>query len=93
MKDNHITASTKYDVTDQIDAILDAAGQEVERLPERIRDVRLLMIDGIAADLSREFAQGDPFEPFDRTYIVKRITAVLDAARSRARCPHNLPPP
>lgn len=61
------------------------ATPEPPDLSARIRDVRLLTIDGIGADLSGEFAQGDPFEPFDRIAVVKRITRVLDAARERAR--------
>lgn len=58
---------------------------ELGSLRERVKDVRLLMIDGIASDLFREFAQGDPFEPFDRAYVVKRMTRILDDARDRTR--------
>lgn len=51
--------------------------------PDGLAEARLRMIDGIGTDLSRELAQGDPFEPFDRIYVLKRITAALDAARAR----------
>jgi hypothetical protein len=43
------------------------------------------MIDGIGADDYLVFAQGSPFEPFDRVYVLKTITRVLDAARERTR--------
>jgi hypothetical protein len=49
----------------------------------RVLLARLAMIDGLGVELSRELTQGNPFEPFDRTYVVKTITRVLDAARDR----------
>jgi hypothetical protein len=55
-----------------------------EGLDERIERVRISMIDAIGIVLSREFAQDNPFEPFDRMYVVKTITRVLDDARDRA---------
>ncbi len=52
---------------------------------ERIANIRLLLIDAIATDLGREFADGSPFEPFDRIYVVKTITRILDDTRDRVQ--------
>jgi hypothetical protein len=69
------------------EAILDierqAATLALADVAEKVGNVRRWMIDAIGVELSREFAQGNPFEPFDRTYVVKTITRVLDEARAR----------
>ena len=64
-----------------------AAVRPVEREgmdTERLARVRFTLIDDIGTELSRELAQGNPFEPYDRVYVAKIITRVLDAARDRA---------
>jgi hypothetical protein len=67
-----------------IDAALAAQPAAGEGLDvERLATVRHLLVNDIGAALSAALAQGDPFEPYDRIYVAKTITRVLDEARDR----------
>jgi hypothetical protein len=48
-----------------------------------ITAVRRALVDDIGQELSQALAQGDPFQIFDRIYVAKTITRVLDGVRDR----------
>jgi hypothetical protein len=66
------------------DAIFALLPASPDQLRERLLAVRMFLIDAMGTELSAEFAQDNPFEPFDRVYVLKVITRIFNDARKRA---------
>jgi hypothetical protein len=77
----NFTARRLLATLDRDRAAQPAAGEGLD--VERLATVRHLLVNDIGAALSAALAQGDPFEPYDRIYVAKTITRVLDEARDR----------